>query len=149
MLSDSIPPWSASSIAVRSTRSRLSGTRGSGVALAAFAICILTLSPIASLTDLHRTSSVARLRLTVYVRCPMKAVAYHRYGSPDVLQLQDVDTPKVGDDGVLVRVRASSVNPVDWHILRGEPFMVRMSDGLRRRNGWQVRVGAASVGAAA
>jgi NADPH:quinone reductase-like Zn-dependent oxidoreductase len=81
----------------------------------------------------------------------MKAVAYHRYGSPDVLQLQDVDTPKVGDDGVLVRVRASSVNPVDWHILRGEPFMVRMSDGLRRPKGWQLGVDVAgrveSVGA--
>jgi len=87
----------------------------------------------------------------VYVRCPMKAVAYHRYGSPDVLQLEDVDTPKVSDDGVLVRVRASSVNPVDWHILRGEPFMVRMSDGLRRPKGWQLGVDVAgrveSVGA--
>jgi NADPH:quinone reductase-like Zn-dependent oxidoreductase len=68
----------------------------------------------------------------------MKAIAYHRYGSPDVLQLEEVDTPKVGDDGVLVRVRASSVNPVDWHILRGEPFLVRMSDGLRRPKGWQL-----------
>ena len=81
----------------------------------------------------------------------MKAVAYHRYGSPDVLQLEDVDTPKVSDDGVLVRVRASSVNPVDWHILRGEPFMVRMSDGLRRPKGWQLGVDVAgrveSVGA--
>ena len=70
----------------------------------------------------------------------MKAIAYHRYGPPDVLQLEEVDTPKVGDDGILVRVRASSVNPVDWHILRGEPFMVRMSDGLRRPKGWQLGV---------
>jgi len=70
----------------------------------------------------------------------MKAIAYHRYGSPDVLRLEEVDLPVVGDDGVLVRVRASSVNPIDWHIMRGEPFLVRMSDGLRRPKGWQLGV---------
>ena len=70
----------------------------------------------------------------------MKAIAYRRYGSPDVLRLEEVDVPVVGDDGVLVRVRASSVNPIDWHIMRGEPFLVRMSDGLRRPKGWQLGV---------
>ena len=68
----------------------------------------------------------------------MKAITHRRYGSPDVLRLEEVDMPVVGDDGVLVRVRASSVNPVDWHGLRGEPFLVRMSDGLRRPKGWQL-----------
>jgi len=70
----------------------------------------------------------------------MKAITHRRYGSPDVLRLEEVDMPVVGDDGVLVRVRASSVNPVDWHGLRGEPFLVRMSDGLRRPKGWQLGV---------
>ncbi len=62
----------------------------------------------------------------------MKAIVYHRYGSPDVLELADVDAPEVADDGVLVRVRAASVNALDWHRMRGQPFLVRLSDGLRR-----------------
>jgi NADPH:quinone reductase-like Zn-dependent oxidoreductase len=62
----------------------------------------------------------------------MKAIVYRRYGSPDVLRLEDLDTPTLGEDGVLVRVRASSVNAVDWHSMRGQPLLVRMTDGLRR-----------------
>ena len=61
----------------------------------------------------------------------MKAIVQERYGSPDVLALKDIDLPVIGDDGVLVRVRASSVNPVDWHLIRGQPFLVRLSEGLR------------------
>jgi NADPH:quinone reductase-like Zn-dependent oxidoreductase len=62
----------------------------------------------------------------------MKAMVYDRYGSPDVLELREVDKPDVTDDGVLVRVRAASVNPVDWHMLTGEPYLVRIEAGLRR-----------------
>jgi len=62
----------------------------------------------------------------------MKAIVQHRYGPPDVLQLVDVDTPVVDDDGVLVRVRAASVNAADWHFMRGLPLVVRMVEGLRR-----------------
>jgi NADPH:quinone reductase-like Zn-dependent oxidoreductase len=62
----------------------------------------------------------------------MKAIIYRRYGSPDVLQLDEIDTPVVADDGVLVRVRAASVNALDWHRMRGRPYLVRMSDGLRK-----------------
>lgn len=49
----------------------------------------------------------------------MKAIAYSSYGGPEVLQLTDVDEPKVGPDWVLVKVAASSVNPVDWKIATG------------------------------
>jgi NADPH:quinone reductase-like Zn-dependent oxidoreductase len=62
----------------------------------------------------------------------MKAMVYDRYGSPDVLTLREVDKPAVADDGVLVRVRAASVNPVDWHILTGTPYMARLQAGLRK-----------------
>ena len=62
----------------------------------------------------------------------MKAIVYRRYGSPDVLRLEEIETPVVGDDSVLVRVRAASVNALDWHRMRGHPYLVRMSDGLRR-----------------
>jgi NADPH:quinone reductase-like Zn-dependent oxidoreductase len=55
----------------------------------------------------------------------LQAITYHRYGSPDVLELEKVDPPAVADDQVLVRVRAASVNPRDWHFLRGLPYIMR------------------------
>jgi len=61
----------------------------------------------------------------------LKAITYHRYGSPDVLEFQEVDEPVVKDDEVLVRVRAASVNPRDWHFMRGLPYVMRPL-GLRR-----------------
>jgi NADPH:quinone reductase-like Zn-dependent oxidoreductase len=56
----------------------------------------------------------------------MQAVVYHEYGSPDVLELREVPRPVAGDDEVLVRVRASSVNSWDWDLLRGTPFLTRI-----------------------
>jgi NADPH:quinone reductase-like Zn-dependent oxidoreductase len=61
----------------------------------------------------------------------MKAIVQRRYGSPDVLQLREVDEPVVGDDQVLVRVRAAAVNIGDWHLLRGVPYVIRLFAGLR------------------
>ena len=61
----------------------------------------------------------------------MKAIVYHRYGSPDVLALEEVEKPVPKDDQVLVRVHASSVNPFDWHLLRGVPYIVRATSGWR------------------
>src|SRR5215470_12368938 len=62
----------------------------------------------------------------------MKAIRYFRYGSPDVLKFEDIGMPVVGDDDVLVRVRAASVNPLDWHFMRGAPYLVRLVAGLSR-----------------
>jgi len=62
----------------------------------------------------------------------MKAIVYHEYGPPDVLRVADVDEPVTGADDVLVRIRAASVNPADWHFMRGEPRIARLSFGLRR-----------------
>jgi NADPH:quinone reductase-like Zn-dependent oxidoreductase len=62
----------------------------------------------------------------------MKAIVQTRYGSPDVLQLTDVDKPVVKDDEVLVRVHAAAVNIGDWHLLRGVPYVMRLVAGLRR-----------------
>lgn len=62
----------------------------------------------------------------------MKAIIYHKYGSPDVLQLKEIDKPTIGDNDVLVRVRATSVNPYDWHFMRGKPYFMRMMIGLLR-----------------
>ena len=66
------------------------------------------------------------------VKVTMKAIRYDRYGSPDVLELRDVDMPAVGDGDVLIRVRAASLNPLDWHFMRGEPYLVRILAGLLR-----------------
>ena len=62
----------------------------------------------------------------------MKAIVHYRYGSPDVLELADIEMPTIDDDGVLVRIQAASINAFDWHILRGHPDLVRTSAGLRR-----------------
>jgi NADPH:quinone reductase-like Zn-dependent oxidoreductase len=55
----------------------------------------------------------------------MKAVVRDSYGSPDVLALREVEKPELTDDGILVRVRASSVNRADWHALTGTPVLAR------------------------
>lgn len=60
----------------------------------------------------------------------MKAIVYRCYGSPEVLRLEDIAKPIPADDQVLVKVRAAAVNPVDWHYMRGEPYIMRMSSGL-------------------
>ncbi|MEN3313564.1 MAG: hypothetical protein V7645_2893 [Actinomycetota bacterium] len=62
----------------------------------------------------------------------MKATVYHRYGSPDVLELKEIDRPVVRDDQVLVRVHAASVNPLDWHSMRGMPYLMRATGGLAK-----------------
>jgi NADPH:quinone reductase-like Zn-dependent oxidoreductase len=59
----------------------------------------------------------------------MKAVILHSYGSPDQLELKATDTPEPAADEVLVRVRATSVNPYDWHGMRGEPRIARLMNG--------------------
>jgi NADPH:quinone reductase-like Zn-dependent oxidoreductase len=62
----------------------------------------------------------------------MKAIVYHDYGSPDVLRYEDIEQPTAGDSEVLIQVRAASVNPLDWHFMRGTPYLVRIPAGLRK-----------------
>jgi len=63
----------------------------------------------------------------------MKAAVYSRYGPPDrVIQIKDVETPVPKDNEVLIKVRAASLNPLDWHFMRGTPYFVRMLTGLRK-----------------
>jgi len=63
-------------------------------------------------------------------RIIMKAIVYHNYGSPDVLRLENVQTPIPGDDEVLVKVYAVSINSWDWDMLTGKPFEYRFFSGL-------------------
>jgi NADPH:quinone reductase-like Zn-dependent oxidoreductase len=60
----------------------------------------------------------------------MKAIVHRCYGSPDVVRLEEIAKPTPEDDRVLVRVRAASVNPLDWHFMRGDPYIVRLDSGL-------------------
>jgi len=60
----------------------------------------------------------------------MKAAVYTRYGPPEVLRINDLETPVPKDDEVLLRVRAASVNPYDWHFMRGIPYFLRIGAGL-------------------
>ena len=63
----------------------------------------------------------------------MKAIAYEGYGSADVLEVKEVRKPDIESDGVLLRVRAASANPYDWHVMRGVPYIARlMATGLRK-----------------
>ena len=55
----------------------------------------------------------------------MKAIVYHEFGSPDVLRLEEVDKPVPNDNQILVKVRALSVNPLDWHFMEGTPYLGR------------------------
>jgi NADPH:quinone reductase-like Zn-dependent oxidoreductase len=62
----------------------------------------------------------------------MQAIVFRRYGSPDVLELAEIPVPVPAAGQVVVRVVSSSVNPLDWHRLRGQPFLVRLTDGLTK-----------------
>ena len=60
----------------------------------------------------------------------MKAIIYRNYGSPDVLKCEEIEKPTPGDDEVLIRVRAASLNPLDYHLMKGGPYIVRIVLGL-------------------
>jgi NADPH:quinone reductase-like Zn-dependent oxidoreductase len=63
----------------------------------------------------------------------MRAVVYTEYGPPDVLQFTEVAKPTPKDDEVLIRIRAASVNPLDWHLMRGKPLFARLIIGGLRK----------------
>src|SRR2546422_2433190 len=64
----------------------------------------------------------------------MKAIVYHTYGSPNVLKLEEIEKPTPQDHEVLVQVHAASANALDWHYMRGTPFLARLVNGLQKHN---------------
>src|SRR5688500_11488493 len=65
----------------------------------------------------------------------MKAIVQIGYGSADVLKLEEIETPSIGERDVLIKVHAASVNALDWHITRGKPYFLRLLAGLRAPRG--------------
>src|SRR3989442_11449098 len=56
----------------------------------------------------------------------MKAIVYHEYGSADVLKYEEIEKPIAKDNEVLIKVRAASVNPLDWRLMKGKPRVMRI-----------------------
>jgi len=75
----------------------------------------------------------------------MKAIVYEKYGSPDVIQLKDIEKPTLKDDEVLIKIHAASVNAYDWHFLTADIFLIRFMGGglLKPKN---TRLGADMAG---
>ena len=71
----------------------------------------------------------------------MKAVVYSEYGGPEVLQLMEVEKPTPAANQILVKVHAAALNPVDWHFVRGAPYLLRMATGGLNRPSRHRRVG--------
>jgi NADPH:quinone reductase-like Zn-dependent oxidoreductase len=82
----------------------------------------------------------------------MKAIVQDTYGSADVLELRDIEDPVVGEDDVLIQVRAAGCGPDVWHLMTGKPYFARLAIGFRRPKvrvrGWDVAGTVEAVGAA-
>ena len=75
----------------------------------------------------------------------MKAIRRTVYGPGESLSFDEIPTPEVGDSDVLMEVHTSSVNPYDWHLVRGEPYLLRVSAGFRRPKNPEVGIDAAGT----
>ena len=62
----------------------------------------------------------------------MRAMVQDRFGGPEVLAERTMPVPQPGPDQILIEVKAASLNPYDWHMIRGLPYLARMAAGIRR-----------------
>lgn len=96
------------------------------------AVAIIVAAALAFLVAYWTSDNACDAPPTGPVRNPMKAIVYCDYGAADVLRLEEVERPTPADDEILVRVRAAAINPLDWHYMRGTPYVMRMGTGLRK-----------------
>ncbi len=96
------------------------------------AVAIIGAAAVAFLVAYWTSDNACDAPPTGPVRNPMKAIVYCDYGAADVLRLEEVERPTPADDEILVRVRAAAINPLDWHYMRGTPYVMRMGTGLRK-----------------
>jgi NADPH:quinone reductase-like Zn-dependent oxidoreductase len=96
-------------------------------------VAAVPLAALAALTVGYlRSDNDCEATLAAVPRQPMKAVLRCDYGAADVLQLAAVETPVPGPEELLVKVHVAALNPLDWHEMRGTPYVMRLSTGLRR-----------------
>lgn len=76
----------------------------------------------------------------------MKAATARCYGSPDIIQVEDIAKPVPEADQILIKVHAASVNPLDWRTLRGSPYLLRMGRGIGAPTPEEARLGADFAG---
>jgi NADPH:quinone reductase-like Zn-dependent oxidoreductase len=97
-------------------------------------LCSIAVLAIGALTAfaiaLSHDSAPAPAQALPSAATGMKAVVYRQYGSPDVLKLEQIEKPAPAADQLLIRVHAASINPLDWHYMRGEPYVMRLSSGM-------------------
>ncbi len=99
--------------------------KAAGIILALLAVALVSLS-----LTLSYDSSCGQASLAPDSAKLMKAIVYRCYGPPDVLKLEDIEKPTAADDEVLVKIHAASVNPLDWHYMRGSPSLMRLMSGI-------------------
>jgi len=105
-------------------------TRSSKIGGTVIVLLALVLGALASVLSHDAAPAAERPLPSDAIR--MKAIVYRQYGSPDVLEFKDIQKPTPMDNELLVKVRAAAANPLDWHYLRGMPYLVRMLRGLGR-----------------
>ena len=93
-------------------------------------VMLLVVTLLSTALILSHDSPCGRAPVLAANTTAMQAVVHRCYGSPDVIEVENVAKPTPGDYGVLVKVQAASVNPLDWHLLRGDPYFMRMGTGL-------------------
>ena len=96
-----------------------------GGLLAVVVLCLSSLAVILSRNDACAPAPALAEQAT-----PMQAVVHRCYGPPDVLALEDIEKPVPADNEILVKVHAAAVNPLDWHYMRGSPYIMRLESGL-------------------
>jgi NADPH:quinone reductase-like Zn-dependent oxidoreductase len=93
---------------------------------------VMVVGAVALLIAYWRSDNDCAARSAAAPKNPMKAIVYCEYGSPQVVRLESIEKPVPEQGQVLVKVHAASVNPLDWHYMRGEPVLMRMEAGLRK-----------------
>lgn len=91
---------------------------------------LLLIAAVALAATISHTSDCPTTAVTTGDGDTMNAVIYRCYGSPDVLEYTRVDKPEPAADEVLVEVKAAGVNPLDWHFMRGSPYLLRLVQGI-------------------
>jgi NADPH:quinone reductase-like Zn-dependent oxidoreductase len=94
---------------------------------------VISLAFVAFLVAYWRSDNDCDGRRAAAPANPVKAIVYCDYGTADVLTLEDIEKPTPGDEELLVKIRAAAVNPLDWHFMRGTPYVMRMmGTGVRK-----------------